>query len=181
MFSLRLKTSGSWDSWYFFSSVWGKVDRVFGLVVEHPPLTRKARVRFPLRLSHTKDLTRKPKGLVIPCHVLIYCHKHEPPTWQASGSLTGILYTWNTVYKVLNFWPPASQVFDLLTSEDPNDLWPPSKTRGIIYSIRPTPTPNIRLVTYTLFWHNCLYKQFTRFLPFDLQGPQMTFDLHEKS
>ena len=33
-------------------------DRVFGLVVEHPPLTRKARVRFPLRRSHTKDFKK---------------------------------------------------------------------------------------------------------------------------
>ena len=44
------------------------------------------------------------------------------------------------------FWP-------LVT---PNDLWPPPKTIGIIYSIWPTHTPNMRLVTLTLLEISCL-------------------------
>ena len=46
----------------------------------------------------------------------------------------------------------------------PNDLWPPPKTIGIIYSIWPTHTPNMRLVTLTLLEIPCLqaiFKVFT--------------------
>ena len=38
-------------------------DRVFGLVVEHPPLTRKARVRFPGRVI-PKTLKMEPTAVV---------------------------------------------------------------------------------------------------------------------
>ena len=38
-------------------------DRVFGLVVEHPPLTRKARARFPGRVI-PKTLKMEPSAVV---------------------------------------------------------------------------------------------------------------------
>ena len=96
--------------------------------------------------------------------VLNVVHLHT--TYEICPSFPCLRYR---VYKVFTIWP-------LLT---PNDLWPPPKTIGFLYSMWCTYIPHMRSAQASLHEISCL-QGFYNVSQFDPCWPQMTFDLHQK-
>ena len=90
------------------------------------------------------------------------------PTYQVWSSDI-ICFLRYCVYNIFILWP-------LVTS---NDVWPPWKTIGHIYSHRATYIPSLKVKQHLVLEIPCL-QGFTKFSDFDFWWPHMTYDLHEK-